>query len=99
MPMNARDLYERGAGAMEDYWGRRLHEPRFERRIEVFGRLVEEVEEAVMRNSLFFDTFRVWKGNLEVLQRLVQRARWHHLYIGADVESIVETVDSLWEEA
>ena len=59
----------------------------------------EEVEEAVMRNSLFFDTFKTWQGNLEVLQRLVEKARWHHLYIGADVDSIVETVDSLWQEA
>ena len=55
-----------------------------------------EVMEAVMVNSLHYDTADVWKRNLAPIGPLVDRARWHHLAMGAAPEGIVETIASLW---
>lgn len=53
------------------------------------------VWEAVMANSLFYDTAEAWQRNLGQIERLVTRARAHHLTIGADPAGIVTTVNTL----
>jgi hypothetical protein len=53
------------------------------------------VMEAVMLNSLFYDTAAVWRRNLTSIGQLVDRARLHHLAIGSDSAGIVATVAPL----
>jgi hypothetical protein len=55
-----------------------------------------EVMEAVMLNSLFCDTKGVWSHNLQVIQRLLDRARCHRLVIGSRAAGVVETVAAFW---
>ncbi len=55
-----------------------------------------EVDEAVMRNSLFYDTAAVWERNLAVIEQLLDRASFYHLSIGSDGDHLVETVAQLW---
>jgi hypothetical protein len=51
---------------------------------------------AVVMNSLFFDAEPVWRRNLDLIERLLDRARLHHLAVGSDAGGIVAAVDSLW---
>ncbi len=57
----------------------------------------EAVMEAVMANSLFYDTATVWHRNLALIGHLLERARCHHLIIGQDGDRIVAAVASLWK--
>jgi hypothetical protein len=52
--------------------------------------------EAVVLNSLFFDTEAVWRRNLVLIGRLLDRARCHHLAVGSEAGGILAAVDSLW---
>ena len=54
-----------------------------------------DIMEAVMLNSLFYDTAVVWQHNLALIEQLVDRARLHHLTIGADVDEMISTLDGL----
>ena len=54
-----------------------------------------EVMEAVMMNSLYYDTEAVWRRNLMPLERLVDQARLHHLVIGSDANSLTAAIASL----
>jgi hypothetical protein len=55
------------------------------------------VMEAVMHNSIFYDTAEVWQRNLASINRLIDRARWHHLVIGSEPERLVATIAGLWQ--
>jgi hypothetical protein len=55
----------------------------------------DDAGEAIVMNSLFFDTQSVWQRNLALLGRLLQRARCHHLVIGSDPDGILASVESL----
>lgn len=57
----------------------------------------EAVMEAVMVNSLFYDTATVWRRNLALIGRLLEQTRCHHLTIGQNGDEIVAAVASLWE--
>ena len=52
--------------------------------------------EAVMANSLFYDTAETWQRNLAQIERLVARARAHHLAVGTDLAGIVTTVNKFF---
>lgn len=52
--------------------------------------------EAIMANSLFYDTPATWQRNLAQIERLVSRARAHHLTIGTDPAAIVATINARW---
>ena len=56
-----------------------------------------DVMQAVMENSLFYDTAEIWQQNLGAIGRLVDRARWHHLIIGSDPQHLIATISSLWQ--
>ncbi len=53
------------------------------------------VLEAVMVNSLFYDTAAAWQHNFASIERLVDKARLHHLAIGTNVAEIIAAVDNL----
>lgn len=53
------------------------------------------VWEAIMANSLFYDTAEAWQRNLGQIERLVTRARAYHLTVGTDPAGIVTTVNML----
>ncbi|MGH2544940.1 MAG: hypothetical protein ACRDIB_19280 [Ardenticatenaceae bacterium] len=55
----------------------------------------EEVMDAIMQNSIFYDTATAWARNLAPIERCVARARWHHLSVGRDPAGIVESMQSL----
>jgi hypothetical protein len=55
------------------------------------------VIEAVMHNSLFYDTAEVWQRNMASIGRLIDRAQWHHLLIGSEPGQLVATVAGLWQ--
>ena len=54
--------------------------------------------QAIMLNSLHFDTLAVWERNLALIEPLVERVRCHNLSVGSDVAGILSSVDSLWNE-
>ncbi len=54
------------------------------------------VHEAIMANSLFYDSAEVWRQNLAQIGRLLERARAFHLAVGHETLDLVKTVDSLW---
>jgi hypothetical protein len=56
----------------------------------------DEVERAIMENSLFYDTATIWQRNLGLISKLLTRARWHHLVVGRDPAQILTAVDGLW---
>jgi len=56
----------------------------------------EEVMQAVMTNSLHYDTADAWRSNLTLIESLVNQARWHHLAIGSRPEAIVTALEKLW---
>ena len=53
------------------------------------------IMEAVMQSSLYFDTAAVWRRNLAALDKLVARARLHHLLVGSEAGGIVQAVETL----
>jgi hypothetical protein len=55
-----------------------------------------EVMEAVMVNSLFYDSEDIWRRNLQEIQRLLDRAQYYRLIIGTDGPGVVDTVSRLW---
>jgi hypothetical protein len=55
-----------------------------------------DISEAVVMNSLFFDTEPVWRRNVDLIEKLLDRARFHHLAIGSNADGILAAVDSLW---
>ena len=57
-----------------------------------------EIWQAIILNSLHFDTLAVWERNLALIELLVERARCHTLSVGSDVAGILSSVDSLWNE-
>ena len=62
-------------------------------RVEAASR--QDVETAIMRNSLYYDTPAAWRRNLLMIQRLLDRAGCRHLVIGTDPDGIVAAVDGL----
>ncbi len=54
-----------------------------------------EVMEAVMQSSLYFDTAAVWRRNLAAIDKLIARARLHHLLVGPGAGGIVQAVETL----
>jgi hypothetical protein len=58
----------------------------------------DDAGEAVVMNSLYFDTEGVWRRNLALIGRLLGRARCHHLAIGSDPDGILASVGSLWTD-
>ncbi|HCB50252.1 MAG TPA: hypothetical protein DEP47_12210, partial [Chloroflexi bacterium] len=57
---------------------------------------ISEVMEAVMANSLFYDTAEVWTQNLASIKPVVEQARCYHLQVGSDPAGLVATIDDLW---
>jgi hypothetical protein len=55
-----------------------------------------EVMEAVMVNSLFYDSEDIWRRNLKGIQRLIDRAQYYRLIIGSDGQGVVDIVSRLW---
>lgn len=55
----------------------------------------ESIRDAVMVNSLFYDTPEVWRRNLALIDRLLSRAHFYDLAIGADVGGILSALASL----
>jgi hypothetical protein len=58
----------------------------------------EEVWQAVMGSSLYFDSEETWQQNLAQLRRCIDGAGWHHLLIGSDSTHLLAVVEQLWEE-
>lgn len=56
----------------------------------------ETVAEAVMANSLFYDTPAVWQKNLAAIGRLLACSHNYHLTIGRDPGKLVSAVEDLW---
>jgi hypothetical protein len=56
----------------------------------------EELWSEIMVNSLHYDTAKVWKHNLRLIERMLQHARLHRLSIGTSERDILRTVDRLW---
>lgn len=55
------------------------------------------VWQAIMQNSIFYDTATAWQRNLASLQALISCARTHHLVIGSAANGLVAVVDQLWQ--
>ncbi len=54
-----------------------------------------EVMDVAMQNSLHYDRADAWRANVAGIERLVDRARWFHLTVGRDAESLLEAIRSL----
>lgn len=59
----------------------------------------EQLEEAMMLNSLFYDTPEIWQRNWAQLEELVGQAAVYQLTIGTQPERIIEAVARLIPEA
>ena len=55
----------------------------------------EQLEEAVMLNSLFYDTPEIWQGNLTQLEGVVGKTALFQLTIGTNPIEIIKTVNGL----
>lgn len=55
----------------------------------------QQLHEAVMLNSLFYDTPEIWQRNLAQLQPLLDKAAAHTLTIGTNPEGIIQAVNNL----
>ena len=53
------------------------------------------VLDAVIVNSIFYDTPQVWKRNLSLIHRLLRRAQFYQLAIGVETDGIVEKLEHL----
>lgn len=56
---------------------------------------LEEMWEAVMANSLHYDTFAAWQRNLAQVERLVNYGRLYHLSVGTDVAGMLAAVEDV----
>ncbi|MEI2609998.1 MAG: hypothetical protein V9G20_15350 [Candidatus Promineifilaceae bacterium] len=56
------------------------------------------VWEAVMANSIFYDTAAAWQHNLQQAKRLIAAASHYHLVIGTEPTGIIAAVERLWAE-
>jgi hypothetical protein len=56
----------------------------------------DEVWQAMMVNSLHYDTPEIWRENLHRIELLLKRANLHRLRIGTSEDEIIKTVNSLW---
>lgn len=65
------------------------------RRTHVTAAQRDEVEQALVRNSLHVNPAEVWRANLATLEALLERARLHHLAVGTDAGEIVAAVDRI----
>ena len=54
-----------------------------------------EIMQAVVHNSLYFDSSTAWRRNLAQLEQLVELADWYSLAVGTIPEGIVEAVNSI----
>ena len=57
--------------------------------------MADEVTEAIMANSLYFDTETVRRRNLELIGDLVENAVCHHLEAGTDARGLVKALEQL----
>ena len=55
-----------------------------------------EVLDVAMLNSLHYDRAEAWRANVAGIEQLVDLARCHHLAVGTDAHSLLETVGGLW---
>lgn len=55
----------------------------------------DEVWDEVVRNSLYYDSDRVWRRNLESIRKLVERAHVFHLDLGTEEASVLDAVERL----
>jgi hypothetical protein len=51
--------------------------------------------EAAVRNSLHYHTEAVWQRNLELIAKLIDGARWHHLEAGSQPDELLAAVARL----
>ena len=54
-----------------------------------------EVMDVAMQNSLHYDRAEAWRANVAGIERLVDMARWFHLTVGRDVNSLLDVVSGL----
>jgi hypothetical protein len=54
-----------------------------------------ELRDALMQNSLFYDTKQAWQANWQQIERVIDHATPNHLVIGTDADHIVQTVNEL----
>lgn len=57
----------------------------------------DAVWEAVMQNSLFYDSWPVWEQNLVGIERLLANAQAYHLRIGRDRAAMLGAIEALWQ--
>ncbi len=55
----------------------------------------DTILDAVMVNSIFYDTPQVWRRNLALIHRLLENAHFYELKIGVDASGIVEALKPL----
>jgi hypothetical protein len=56
---------------------------------------LEEAWEAVMLNSLHYDSRKIWEENLKLIEALLSRAQLFHLEIGTDGAGMLETIRTI----
>ncbi len=54
-----------------------------------------EVLDVAMLNSLHYDDADAWRPNVANIERLVDLAHWHHLAVGTDAASLLDTIAGL----
>jgi hypothetical protein len=55
-----------------------------------------QVLDVAMLNSLHYDRAEAWRPNVAAIERLVDLAHCHHLAVGTDPLSLLDTVHALW---
>jgi hypothetical protein len=55
----------------------------------------QQLHEAVMLNSLFYDTSEIWQRNLAQLQPFLEKAAVYQLTIGSNIKEMIKRVDKL----
>ena len=56
----------------------------------------DELWNEIMVNSLHYDTPELWNENLQRVELLLQKAKYHRLRIGTSKDEIINTVNQLW---
>lgn len=57
----------------------------------------QALHEAIILNSLFYDTPEIWQRNLAQLEPLLEQAAVHQLIIGTNPEAIIQAVANFWQ--
>lgn len=57
-----------------------------------------EMRTAVIRNGAFWNQPGIWRNHLRRLDRLVEKARCHHLILGSDPAGVPAAVDPLFDD-